>query len=159
MRTVPPFPSVTSRLTRSASSAYSRSHSSGVAPVPLSSVSLIMGARLRNALAGCQSVSAERLLHGGRCMPKPTHLTGGLRTWSPAAAMLAIACVACEQSPEPAGEPASASCADAAVRDVVTGFGSRLQRVSTLAPDSLIARAVRDEYAAFVTDDLLAQWT
>lgn len=92
-------------------------------------------------------------------MPKPTHLTGGLRTWSPAAAMLAIACVACEQSPEPAGEPASASCADAAVRDVVTGFGSRLQRVSTLAPDSLIARAVRDEYAAFVTDDLLAQWT
>jgi hypothetical protein len=44
------------------------------------------------------------------------------------------------------------------VRQVVERFGERLQRVSLLAPDSVVVPEMRDAYAPFVTPELLASW-
>jgi hypothetical protein len=50
--------------------------------------------------------------------------------------------------------PADSSAAAA----VVTQFGERLQRVSLLAPDSLVRASIRSEYAEFVSASLLEEW-
>src|SRR5918992_2146126 len=56
--------------------------------------------------------------------------------------------------------PASRTSCDAPeVRQVVERFGERLQRVSLLAPESVVVREVRAAYAPFVTPELLATWT
>lgn len=52
-----------------------------------------------------------------------------------------------------------ASCDRPEVRQVVQRFGERLQRVSLLAPDSVVVREMRDAYAPFVTAELLTTWT
>ena len=46
----------------------------------------------------------------------------------------------------------------AAAREVVIQLGERLQRVSLLAPDSLVRSSIRSEYAAFVIPALLQTW-
>lgn len=50
--------------------------------------------------------------------------------------------------------PADSSAAAA----VVTRFGERLQRVSLLAPDSLVRASIRSEYAEFISAELLEEW-
>jgi hypothetical protein len=55
--------------------------------------------------------------------------------------------------------PAPPSAADStAAREVVARFGERLQRVSLLAPDSLLRASIRSEYGAFVSPALLESW-
>ena len=55
--------------------------------------------------------------------------------------------------------PAPLSAADStAAREVVLRFGERLQRVSLLAPDSLLRASIRSEYGAFVSPALLESW-
>lgn len=44
-------------------------------------------------------------------------------------------------------------------RRVVEQLGSRMRRVSLLAPDSVVQRELRDAYADLVTSALLASWT
>jgi hypothetical protein len=50
------------------------------------------------------------------------------------------------------------SCDAPAIRDVVTTFGAQLQKVSLLAPDSILRSSIRSEYSAYVTPELLQQW-
>jgi len=45
-----------------------------------------------------------------------------------------------------------------AVRRLVTLFGSRMQAVSLLAPDSLAASRLQEAYGTLVTPDLLSDW-
>jgi len=45
-----------------------------------------------------------------------------------------------------------------AVRRVVTLFGSRMQTVSLLAPDSIAASRLQEAYGMLVTPDLLSDW-
>ena len=45
-----------------------------------------------------------------------------------------------------------------AVRRVVTLFGSRMQTVSLLAPDSIAASRLQEAYGTLVTPDLLSDW-
>lgn len=54
---------------------------------------------------------------------------------------------------------AGAFCDESAARTAVTDFGEALSRVSLLVPDSMIAQQVRQEYAPFVTRELLERWT
>jgi len=55
--------------------------------------------------------------------------------------------------------PRPPSAADSvAARTVVLRFGERLQRVSLLAPDSLLRASIRSEYGAFVSPALLESW-
>lgn len=55
--------------------------------------------------------------------------------------------------------PRPPSAADsAAAREVVLRFGERLQRVSLLAPDSLLRASIRAEYEPFVSPALLESW-
>jgi len=42
-----------------------------------------------------------------------------------------------------------------AVRTVVTEFGKRLRMVAVLAPKEMVAKAMDEEYSAFVSADLL----
>lgn len=73
--------------------------------------------------------------------------------------------VACGQRDVAAGG-ASASAADTtlpldpdrAVRRLVVLFGSRMQTVSLLAPDSLAASRLQEAYGTLVTPDLLSDW-
>jgi hypothetical protein len=44
------------------------------------------------------------------------------------------------------------------VADVVHRFGERLRMVSTLGPTDTVARAIREQYAPFVTPELLGRW-
>ena len=65
-----------------------------------------------------------------------------------------------EPGSEMAGDPAiELECDTAAARATVDDFGKVLARVSLLAPDSLIAQQVREEYTPFVTPELLERWT
>lgn len=75
-------------------------------------------------------------------------------------ACAAAACEGADEAPGAAGDTPSAAtpCPVDEVSAVVTDFGARLQRVSTTAPDSLVAAAVRAEYAPFVTAELLDAW-
>jgi hypothetical protein len=52
-----------------------------------------------------------------------------------------------------------ATCDSAEARRVVERFGGRLQRVSLLAPDSVVTRELRDAYASLVAPELLDTWT
>jgi hypothetical protein len=76
--------------------------------------------------------------------------------------LAAAALAACgDRAPAPradagAGAP---SCTDPGVRQVVERFGERMKRVSTLAPDSIAARAVREAYSGLVTPALLERWS
>jgi len=45
-----------------------------------------------------------------------------------------------------------------AVRRLVTLFGSRMQTVSLLAPDSIAASRLQEAYGTLVTPDLLSDW-
>jgi hypothetical protein len=55
--------------------------------------------------------------------------------------------------------PAPLSATDStAAREVVLRFGERLQRVSLLAPDSLLRASIRSEYEPFVSAALLESW-
>jgi hypothetical protein len=70
-----------------------------------------------------------------------------------------------DRAPAPrAGSPprtksASArSCEATGVRDVVRLLGERMQRVSLLAPDSVVARELREAYSPLVTPGLLDAW-
>ncbi len=74
------------------------------------------------------------------------------------AATLAGGLAACRDASPDARTPAHVACDGAAVRDVVTRFGTRLQDVSLLAPDSVLAGEMRGAYAALVTDALLRSW-
>jgi hypothetical protein len=62
------------------------------------------------------------------------------------------------REPAPEGR-AERSCAAPAVREAVERFGERLQRVSLLAPESLLVREIESAYAPFVTARLLESWT
>lgn len=83
-----------------------------------------------------------------------------------AAAALALAAVlttpACNRSgSRQAAHPDSSEVARAdsiTVRNLVLEFGSRLKRVSLLAPDSARARAMQAQYGALVSPQLLGQW-
>lgn len=70
------------------------------------------------------------------------------------AALLLASCGHRDPSPA-AGDP---PCDVAAARRVVTEFGERLKDVPLLAPDSILRREIREEYAPLVTDTLLARW-
>jgi hypothetical protein len=67
--------------------------------------------------------------------------------------------VSCDERAPDARSRASASCEAPEVRQIVERFGERLQRVSLLAPDSVVVREMRDAYAPFVTPELLDRWT
>jgi hypothetical protein len=72
-----------------------------------------------------------------------------------AAAVVATSCD--ERKPAPRAESAR-SCDAPGVRAVVEQLGERMKRVSLLAPDSVLAREIRQAYAPLVTPDLLAAW-
>jgi hypothetical protein len=61
------------------------------------------------------------------------------------------------KGPETSHKPPTAADS-AAARAVVFHFGERLQRVSLLAPDSLVRASIRSEYGAFVAPALLNSW-
>lgn len=44
------------------------------------------------------------------------------------------------------------------VRSIVTDFGRRINSVSLLAPDKAVRRQIREAYAPFVSEELLAAW-
>ena len=67
--------------------------------------------------------------------------------------------VSCDERAPASRTATPPSCDIPEVRQVVERFGERLQRVSLLAPDSVVVREMRDAYAPFVTPDLLATWT
>lgn len=54
---------------------------------------------------------------------------------------------------------AAATCDTTAARQVAERLGESLKRVSLLAPDSLVTRAIRSAYAPLVTPSLLDAWT
>ena len=72
---------------------------------------------------------------------------------------------ACDRT-DAAAEAGSARAADTAatldpqraVRRLVTLFGSRMQTVSLLAPDSIAASRLQEAYGTLVTPDLLSDW-
>jgi hypothetical protein len=90
-----------------------------------------------------------------------------IRSLAPSLLLLATTSLsACgDRAPAPRAEAGSgadagaASCADPGVREVVERFGERMKMVSTLAPDSIAARAVREAYADLVTPALLDRWS
>ena len=56
-------------------------------------------------------------------------------------------------------EQSVADAADSAsVRATVTGFGSKMQMVSLLAPSTTLAQAMHEDYSAYVSPVLIAQW-
>jgi len=57
-----------------------------------------------------------------------------------------------------AADTSTALDPDRAVRRVVKLFGSRMQTVSLLVPDSLAASRVQEAYGTLVTPDLLSDW-
>lgn len=67
---------------------------------------------------------------------------------------------ACGGDPDRSGSRAgpAAGCADPALLEVVDGFGRALQRVSLLAPDSIVREELRAAYAPFAADSLLQRW-
>jgi hypothetical protein len=69
---------------------------------------------------------------------------------------VAISCVDRDRSER---AEARSSCEDSRVRQVVEGLGENLKRVSRLAPDSVVAREIRQAYAPYITADLLEKWT
>lgn len=79
-----------------------------------------------------------------------------------AGSMLVVACA----RPDAASNGASSRAADTAapldperaVRQLVTLFGSRMQTVSLLVPDSLAASRLQEAYGMLVTPDLLSDW-
>ena len=66
--------------------------------------------------------------------------------------------MACDERAAASRTATELSCDAPGVRDIVERFGERLQRVSLQAPDSIVAREVREAYAPFVTPELLASW-
>jgi hypothetical protein len=85
---------------------------------------------------------------------------------------LIVAVAACEERETvPAGDPEADSpspsapevampmtCDTQAARAAVARFGERIQRVSLLAPDSILEASVRENYEPVVTGELLAGW-
>ena len=84
--------------------------------------------------------------------------------------LLLVACAALLAAcgrPDAASAGASARAADSAatsldperaVRRLVMLFGSRMQAVSLLAPDSIAAARLQEAYGTLVTPDLLSDW-
>jgi hypothetical protein len=70
------------------------------------------------------------------------------------AVALTVACT--ERAPSVSGER---SCEGSDVLGVVRRFGERIRLVPLQAPDSVIAREVRNAYAGLVTRELLDAWT
>jgi hypothetical protein len=95
--------------------------------------------------------------------PRPTLLAAALLLAGcdgSRAADRAADSTAARSAPPPAeGVPAADSMRQHAVRDVVAHFGERLQAVSLLAPDSVVAAQLAEAYGALVTPQLLAAWT
>ena len=63
-----------------------------------------------------------------------------------------------EGSASPPAAEAEGACEAPEVRQAVERLGGRLKEVSLLAPDSVVARTIREAYAPLVTADLLAAW-
>jgi hypothetical protein len=78
-----------------------------------------------------------------------------------AASMLA-ACARPDATPNGASARVADTAApldpERAVRQLVTLFGSRMQTVSLLVPDSLAASRLQEAYGMLVTPDLLSDW-
>ena len=96
-------------------------------------------------------------------MPRLTALA---TTVALATSTLLLGCT--ERPPPPeAGEPADEgpaaeaepSCDTPEVRALVEAFGERLRAVPLLAPDSVVARTIREHYGPLVTPALLDAWT
>jgi beta-lactamase regulating signal transducer with metallopeptidase domain len=49
--------------------------------------------------------------------------------------------------------------AEAAVKDLVDGFGKKLQSVSLLAPAAQVQKSMQENYGDYVAPELLAKWT
>jgi hypothetical protein len=47
---------------------------------------------------------------------------------------------------------------DEVVTTLVRNFGTKLQQVSVLAPQETVAQSMREQYAPFVTTELLERW-
>jgi len=54
--------------------------------------------------------------------------------------------------------PESPESDQAAVFKVVEDFGQRLKNVSLLAPDDVVTKSIKENYAEYVSPELLAQW-
>lgn len=77
------------------------------------------------------------------------------------AAGILLSTPACQRSTQNASKPDSVAVAredSARVRNLVLTFGTRLQQVSLLAPDSARARAMQAQYGGLVAPALLKQW-
>jgi hypothetical protein len=87
-----------------------------------------------------------------------------LRSLLPSFLVVAAAALAAcgDRAPAPragaGGNAGASTCTDPGVRQVVEQFGGRMKMVSTLAPDSIAARAVREAYSGLVTPTLLDRW-
>lgn len=76
-----------------------------------------------------------------------------------AALAAAVVVAACRESqPRTTDTVATTSSCDEDARRVVEDLGRRMRMVSLLAPDSVVARSIRDAYASLATPELLAQW-
>lgn len=83
-----------------------------------------------------------------------------------ASSIFIVACGAPDATPAAGAARAASGAADTsaaldpdrAVRRVVKLFGSRMQTVSLLVPDSLAASRVQEAYGTLVTPDLLSDW-
>jgi hypothetical protein len=74
------------------------------------------------------------------------------------AAIVIAACARGDLPPVDTVLANAAVCDTAGARAVVERFGERLRDVSLLAPDSAVARQIREAYAPHVTPGLLAVW-
>jgi hypothetical protein len=73
-------------------------------------------------------------------------------------AATALLMVSCDQRTSVQGANGTESCDSLKVREVVGTLGQRMKQVPLSAPDSIAARAIRENYASLVTPGLLAAW-
>lgn len=72
--------------------------------------------------------------------------------------------VSCDSPPRNTGQTSLAKDSTVAldpqqaVEEVVAQFGSRMQRVSLLAPDSIASAQLQEAYGTLVTPEVLAEW-
>ncbi|HHT01186.1 MAG TPA: hypothetical protein GXZ96_00625 [Firmicutes bacterium] len=57
-----------------------------------------------------------------------------------------------------AGGPTANEDNAAAVQNLVTAFGEELKEVSLLAPEEVLVESIQNNYANYVSEELLAQW-
>ena len=80
-----------------------------------------------------------------------------------AAICLALIVAACatdkpETQPPATDTARAAACDEATTRRLAEELGSRMKNVSLLAPPADVEKAMREQYAGLVTEDLLDQW-